>query len=503
MPSTFTTNLGIELPADGELDGVWGDVVNENMQILDRAVNGSVALTLSGTTSTLTTTDGTLSDGQYKVLVLSGSLAATHTITISPNDAQKVYYVYNTTAQSVVFTQGSGGNVTIASGDSGIIYATGSGASSAVVNLTDHFAMSSVKITGGDISGATITSGSISGTSVTTASATITGGTITGITDLTVADGGTGRSTLASGALLLGAGTGGVNTLSGTAVGQIPQWNGTTWGTGSLPSSGVTSVTASSPLSSSGGATPNITFSGTLAIGSGGTGATSAATALSNLGGQPLDSDLTAIAGLSTTGIIARTGTGTAAARTISQGTGISVSNGTGASGNPTISAVIASTAEAQAGTSDTVLMTPLRTAAAITAQAGSVFLDIMPVSGGGSSYTISGLALSQYTTLYIVISGVSTTGSGGHLRFSTNSNYRITADAAGTGNYWFGHVIVDISSGIFSAVVGEGTSSSASALANDGYAGPSGITPASTSITISLSANNFDAGAITIYGVR
>jgi hypothetical protein len=55
MPSSYTSNLGIELPADGELDGVWGDVVNDNMDILDRAINGSVVLSLSGTSSNLTT----------------------------------------------------------------------------------------------------------------------------------------------------------------------------------------------------------------------------------------------------------------------------------------------------------------------------------------------------------------------------------------------------------------------------------------------------------------
>ena len=167
MPSSYTSNLGIELPADGEQDGQWGDIVNDNMNIVDRAINGSLSLSLSGTTSTLTTSDGILSNGQYKALILGGTPSGTHTITIAPNDAQKIYFVYNTTAQSVVFTQGSGGNVTIATGDSAIIYSNGGGGSAVVANLTDHFAMSSVKITGGSI---------------------------TGITDLAVADGGTGAS---------------------------------------------------------------------------------------------------------------------------------------------------------------------------------------------------------------------------------------------------------------------------------------------------------------------
>lgn len=53
---------------------------------------------------------------------------------------------------------------------------------------------------------------------------------------------------------------------------------------------------------------------------------------------QPLDSDLTAIAALATTGLIARTGTGAVSARTIT-GTAnkITVTNGDGVSGNPTL----------------------------------------------------------------------------------------------------------------------------------------------------------------------
>jgi hypothetical protein len=53
---------------------------------------------------------------------------------------------------------------------------------------------------------------------------------------------------------------------------------------------------------------------------------------------QPLDSDLTAISDLTTTGIIARTSTGSAATRSIAvSGIGISVSNADGVSGDPTI----------------------------------------------------------------------------------------------------------------------------------------------------------------------
>lgn len=56
-------------------------------------------------------------------------------------------------------------------------------------------------------------------------------------------------------------------------------------------------------------------------------------------GKQTKDSDLTAIAALSTTGILVRTGTNTWALRTITKsGKGINITNGNGVSGNPVIS---------------------------------------------------------------------------------------------------------------------------------------------------------------------
>jgi hypothetical protein len=57
----------------------------------------------------------------------------------------------------------------------------------------------------------------------------ITGGSIAGITDLAVADGGTGRSTLASNAVLVGNGTSGINTVAPGASGNLLVSDGTTW----------------------------------------------------------------------------------------------------------------------------------------------------------------------------------------------------------------------------------------------------------------------------------
>jgi len=118
MASTYTANSGIEKIGAGEQAGAWGTTTNNNLDILDRAVNGVGAITLSGTTHTLTTSDGTLSDGGYKVLVLGGSPSGTNTITISPNDQDKMYFVHNNSGQTATFTQGSGANVSVPTGSS-------------------------------------------------------------------------------------------------------------------------------------------------------------------------------------------------------------------------------------------------------------------------------------------------------------------------------------------------------------------------------------------------
>jgi len=136
MPSTYTTNGGIEKIATGEQSGSWGDTTNLNFDILDRITNGVGSIALSGTSSNLQTADGSLSDGQFKAIVLTGSPSGTHTITVLPNDAQKIYYVVNSSGQSVIFDQGSGDNVTIANGQTKVIYCDGGGASAAVVDLS-------------------------------------------------------------------------------------------------------------------------------------------------------------------------------------------------------------------------------------------------------------------------------------------------------------------------------------------------------------------------------
>ena len=121
--------------ATGDESGTWGTSTNTNFDIIDRVAAGVGDITLSGTTHTLTTSDGSASDGQYHVLVLGGSPSGTNTITVSPNDAKRMYFVKNNSGQSAIFSQGSGANVTVANGASAIIYCDGAGAGAAVVDI--------------------------------------------------------------------------------------------------------------------------------------------------------------------------------------------------------------------------------------------------------------------------------------------------------------------------------------------------------------------------------
>jgi len=179
MASTYTVNSGIEKPGTGEQSGTWGATTNTNFDIIDRVLNGVGTLTLTGTTTTLSTSDGSLSDGHYKVLILAGSPSGTNTITISPNDQSKMYLANNTTNQSVVFTQGSGGNVTIPASTSKWIYADGAGSGAQVRVLPSEVVEDTSPQLGGDLD---LNSNNITGTGNinTTGTLTVTGAVSSG-----------------------------------------------------------------------------------------------------------------------------------------------------------------------------------------------------------------------------------------------------------------------------------------------------------------------------------
>ena len=157
MGSEYTTNGGIEKIGLGEQAGAWGTTTNNNFDIIDRLINGVVTITLSsGGTSTLSTSNGSLSDGMFKVLQLAGSPDAGHIITIEPKEAAKLYFVKNGSGQAIIFNQGSGGTVdnsravSIPNNNSAIIFANGGGNSAIVTSLSASLLANSLDASDGN-----------------------------------------------------------------------------------------------------------------------------------------------------------------------------------------------------------------------------------------------------------------------------------------------------------------------------------------------------------------
>jgi len=113
---------------------------------------------------------------------------------------------------------------------------------------------------------------------------------------------------------------------------------------------GTMATQASNSVSITGGSIAGITD---LAIADGGTGASTVTQARTNLGlvlgsdVQPFSNNLTALAAITTHGLFVKNAAGTALTRSIAAGGSITVTNGDGVSGNPTIS--LSSTPEVSA----------------------------------------------------------------------------------------------------------------------------------------------------------
>ena len=152
MASTYT-NGGIEKIGSGEQAGTWGNTTNNNLDIIDKSINGVQSIPLSGGSSTKTVTDGTVSDAGAKVLVLSGTPGETHTLTLAPNDADKVHLVQNGTNQTVNISQGSGSNASLVAGEIAWIFCDGAGSGAAVTKqVIDAISASGDLSVGDDLS---------------------------------------------------------------------------------------------------------------------------------------------------------------------------------------------------------------------------------------------------------------------------------------------------------------------------------------------------------------
>jgi hypothetical protein len=130
MASSYSSDLKLELMATGEKSGLWGDITNTNLNIVQQAIAGYEEVSIAGgvQTTPLVFSNGLVSNGKNAVIKFTGTITGNQTVTI-PDSIEKVYVIENGTvgAFSVEFKTVSGTGVTFAAADKGqkFLYSNG------------------------------------------------------------------------------------------------------------------------------------------------------------------------------------------------------------------------------------------------------------------------------------------------------------------------------------------------------------------------------------------
>lgn len=127
MASTFSAELRLEKPADGELTGTWGQRVNAGItEMVEEAVAGMTVLAFTASDITLTTNNGATDQARNAILQCTGTLTASVNA-IVPNNT-KIYVIDNqcTLGGFTVSVKTSGGSAVEVAAGPHLYYVDGS-----------------------------------------------------------------------------------------------------------------------------------------------------------------------------------------------------------------------------------------------------------------------------------------------------------------------------------------------------------------------------------------
>lgn len=113
MASTYTSRIRLEKQADGENPNSWGLILNQNViDLVDEAVAGYHAVSVSSVAVSLTSEDGTTDQSRKAGFRIEGTLTAD--VTISFPAQEKTYFIHNGTTgdYNVLLKAGAGTAVT-------------------------------------------------------------------------------------------------------------------------------------------------------------------------------------------------------------------------------------------------------------------------------------------------------------------------------------------------------------------------------------------------------
>jgi len=120
MPSSFSTDLKLELMVTGENAGTWGTKTNTNLNLLQQAIAGFQSISIAGgaQTTALTMDNAAISNARNAVIKLTGTITGNQVVTV-PNGIEKTYIIENGTtgAFTVEFKTASGTGVTFGTTD--------------------------------------------------------------------------------------------------------------------------------------------------------------------------------------------------------------------------------------------------------------------------------------------------------------------------------------------------------------------------------------------------